>query len=38
MYSDRFVSEIDIPFLVLHSNDDPISPTENVPFADLALN
>lgn len=35
---DRFVSGISIPFLVLHSKDDPICPTSNIPMTDLLKN
>ena len=37
-YSDRFVSDIKVPFLVLHSKDDPICPIENMPIHDLLRN
>ncbi|CDW85265.1 embryogenesis-associated protein emb8-like [Stylonychia lemnae] len=35
---DRFLNNINIPFLVLHSRDDPICPMESVPYSDLMNN
>eukprot|EP00347_Sterkiella_histriomuscorum_P021559 403333555 len=35
---DRFVSNINVPFLVLHSQDDPICPTTQIPYDDLLRN
>jgi len=35
---DRFVGSINVPFLVLHANDDPISMTKHLPVTDLVRN
>jgi predicted alpha/beta-fold hydrolase len=32
---DRFVGKINVPFLVLTSKDDPITPLDMLPIADL---
>ncbi len=37
-FSDRFISEIAIPFLVIHSKDDPVCPIENMPQPDMLKN
>ena len=37
-FSDRFVANIDVPFLVLQANDDPICTNSNMPMADLLRN
>jgi predicted alpha/beta-fold hydrolase len=38
LLSDRFVGSINIPFLVLHANDDPIAMTKYIPKTDLMRN
>jgi predicted alpha/beta-fold hydrolase len=37
-YSDRFVSNINVPFLVLQAKDDPICTLDNMPMNDLLKN
>ena len=38
LLSDRFVSNIDVPFLVLQAKDDPICTVETMPMNDLLKN
>lgn len=38
IYSDRFVGNINIPFMVLHAKDDPICPPIHMPHTDLLRN
>ena len=37
-FSDRFVSNINVPFLVLQAKDDPICTLDNMPMNDLLKN
>lgn len=36
--SDRFISSINVPFLILQAKDDPICTTDNMPMNDLLKN
>ena len=36
--SDRFISNINVPFLILQAKDDPICTTDNMPMNDLLKN
>lgn len=38
LFSDRFVSNVNVPFLVLQAQDDPICTYDNMPLNDLLKN